>query len=294
MNEPQFHITEARELLDRVAQHDGVAAFSEAFLKGLDGSHEHFAVREADALIALAGLASDGSAEVAVDPAYRRHRHATTLITHILSHRSDAGFWAHGNLPAARALAESLGLEPTRELLVMAVEGEELAAIGAPGSTAKALTEQEGIRESSYAGEPADEQWLQVNNEAFHWHPEQGGWDMARLHEAMNTEWFDPEGVRFLFDGDALAGFHWTKRHSDTLGEVYVVGVADAYRGRGLGDPLMRTGVEHLVAGGTQKVILYVEADNEPAVERYEQLGFSVVERHVVYKSAKLTHCSPI
>ncbi|KGF24614.1 mycothiol synthase [Corynebacterium tuscaniense] len=294
MNEPQFHVTEARELLSSVAQHDGVEAFSEAFVRGLDGSHEHFTVRDHNTLIALAGLAPDGSAEVAVHPAYRRLGHGTALISQTLTRRPDAGLWAHGNLAAARALAAALGLKPTRELLVMAVEGEALAGIGAPGSTAEALTEQEGIRESSYAEEPAGKQWLQVNNEAFHWHPEQGGWDLARLHEAMNTEWFDPEGVRFLFDGDFLAGFHWTKRHSDTLGEVYVVGVADAYRGRGLGDPLMRAGVEHLVAGGARKVILYVEADNQPAVKRYEQLGFAVVERHVVYKSTKLTHCSPI
>ena len=286
MNEPQFDVSEARDLLRRVAQHDGVEAFSEAFVRGLDGGHEHFAVREGDALIALAGLAPDGSAEVAVDPAYRRLGHATSLITQLLSRRPDAGVWAHGNLPAAKSLAESLGLKVTRELLVMAVEGEALTAIGAPGSTAQALTGQEGMRESSYAeAGDAEKQWLQVNNEAFHWHPEQGGWDIARLHAAMDTEWFDPAGVRFLFDGERLAGFHWTKRHSDSLGEVYVVGIADAYRGRGLGDPLMRAGVEHLVAGGAQKVILYVEADNEPAVKRYKELGFNVAEQHVVYNA---------
>ena len=43
-------------------------------------------------------------------------------------------------------------------------------------------------------------------------------------------------------------------------------------------------GLNHLVAGGSPQVILYVEADNVPAVKRYLQLGFKVDESHVVYK----------
>lgn len=286
----------ARTLLARVAEHDGVEAFSEAFMKGLtNGQHEHIAISLDDdpqALAAIAAIAPDGSAELAVHPDYRRRGIGSDLAKQVLARRGDAGLWAHGNLPAAQALAASLDLRPTRELLVMSIEGEALRAIGAPGATADALRGYPGLRENSYADEVGkrgegivDKQWLAVNNEAFDWHPEQGGWDIARLHEGMNTDWFDPHGVRFVWEGERLAGFHWTKRHPGQaeLGEVYVVGVADAYRGRGLGDPLMRAGVEHLVAGGAEKVILYVEADNAPAVARYETLGFSVTERHVVY-----------
>ena len=46
----------------------------------------------------------------------------------------------------------------------------------------------------------------------------------------------------------------------------------------------MQMGLAHLVQGGSPQVILYVEADNEPAVKRYTQLGFKVDESHVVYR----------
>ena len=105
-----------------------------------------------------------------------------------------------------------------------------------------------------------------------------------RLHRGMEAEWFDPDGVRLLYDGATLAGFHWTKRHPDGTGEVYVVGLASRYRGEGMGGPLMRVGLEYLIGVGSPQVILYVESDNEAAVKRYRQLGFEIREQHVVYK----------
>ena len=103
----------------------------------------------------------------------------------------------------------------------------------------------------------------------------------------MDTDWFDPEGLWFLYDErgaePALAGFHWTKRHPGATGEVYVVGLSSSYWGEGMGGPLMAIGLEHLVKDGSSQVILYVEADNRPAVKRYNEIGFTVAESHVVY-----------
>ena len=145
-----------------------------------------------------------------------------------------------------------------------------------------------------------EEQWLGVNNDAFSWHPEQGGWDAERLRRGMETDWFDPEGVLLFWSGSdvsgdggpapELAGFHWTKWHGDDgagrkIGEVYVVGLADGFRGRGLGGPLISSGLHHLADRGADEVILYVEADNTAAVAAYERLGFGVRERHVAYGS---------
>ena len=63
-------------------------------------------------------------------------------------------------------------------------------------------------------------------------------------------------------DDDRLLGFHWTKRHSATLGEVYVVGIDPDAQGRGLGQTLVDRGLRHLARRGLDDVLLYVEADN--------------------------------
>lgn len=289
-----------RAMLDRAHDADGVEAFSEGFTKelGRASDHIHWALLSDGAPHALAACAPDGSAELVVDPPARRNGHGVTLAEAVLRERPDAGLWAHGNLPAAQALARRLSLEPTRELLVMAVDGEALRAIGSEGATAAALGD--GFTDLSYTDsverwgrEAVERAWLDVNNDAFSWHPEQGGWTMDALYDGMDTPWFDPDGVRLLWaggDGSSsdlppLAGFHWTKRHSPEVGEVYVVGLSSDFRGQGLGDPLMRAGLEHLVAGGARRVILYVESDNAPAVRRYEDMGFVVAERHVVYSA---------
>ena len=279
-------------ILHAATDADGVAPFSEAFEQALSDAtlnHSLLTIPSTDVPGGLAGLASiapDGSAELVVHPEVRRRGIGAELARRVLEQRPDAGLWAHGNLPGARALAESLGLEPTRELLVMACEGDDLR-------DAAQLTLPDGyqartLASANTAGEQdaVEREWLRVNNEAFSWHPEQGGWDLERLHRAMRVEWFDPEGVWFLSCGDELAGFSWTKVHPDGTGEVYVVGLANDYRGRGLGAPLMQLALSHLVGEGKDRVILYVEADNAPAVARYEGLGFAVAERHVVYGGA--------
>ncbi len=284
-------MTDHSALISQATAADGVAPFSEAFEQALVDAtlhHTHLTTENPDApgeVVGLAGIAPDGSAELVIHPDFRRRGLGTELARRVLDERPDAGLWAHGNLPAAQALAASLGLESTRELLVMSLSGELLSGTE--------LELPEGMREltleqasDEFGREAVERDWLRVNNEAFSWHPEQGGWDTARLHRAMDTEWFDPAGVLFLYGGEKaeeLAGFMWTKVHPSGEGEIYVVGLASAFRGEGLGGALVQMGLVHMRRVGVPKVILYVEADNAPAVRRYEQLGFEVAERHVVY-----------
>ena len=130
-----------------------------------------------------------------------------------------------------------------------------------------------------------EEALLAVNAAAFSHHPEQGGMTLAELAQREEEPWFDPDGL-FLAESDGrLIGFHWTKVHPRSpggrppFGEVYVVGVSPDAQGMGLGKSLTLTGLHHLSDRGLDEVILYVEADNAPAVAVYSGLGFTHAAR---------------
>ena len=141
-----------------------------------------------------------------------------------------------------------------------------------------------GVTVRSYRDSDADDV-VAVNAAAFAHHPEQGAMDRANLERRMAEPWFDPAGLLVAEDSTGMLGFHWTKQHDAGLGEVYVVGVAPAAQGRGLGKVLTLAGLHHLTGLGVAEVLLYVEADNAPAVAVYSRLGFehADADTHVQY-----------
>jgi mycothiol synthase len=121
--------------------------------------------------------------------------------------------------------------------------------------------------------------WLTVNNRAFNWHPEQGGWDEATLKAREAEDWFDPEGFLLHEEGGRLAGFCWTKIHADhdpPLGEIYVVAVDPDWQGTGLGRKLTLAGLAYLAHQGLKVGMLYVDATNRSALKLYVDLGFTI------------------
>lgn len=127
-----------------------------------------------------------------------------------------------------------------------------------------------------------------VNNRAFHWHPEQGGLTADDVRRTMAEPWFDADGFRLLHDGDELIGFCWTKVHDDVeppLGEIYVIAIDPSRHGQGLGKPMTLAGLEWLAAAGLTTGMLYVESDNDPANATYASIGFS---RHLTDRAYEL------
>ena len=278
-----------RRLVEAAHAADAVAPLGEQVLRELPRQRtRHLVVGDpgdANSVIGYLNLTpADGSAdavaELVVDPRARRRGIGTELIRAAAD--SSAGrvrFWAHGTQPPARATAQALGLRPVRELVRMRRSLRDLPDAPVPP----------GISIRRYAG-PADHaDVLRVNNAAFSWHPEQGGWSEADLRERIGETWFDPRGLFLAVDdvtGDLL-GFHWTKVHAGGVGEVYVLGVDPAAHGRGLGTALTLTGLAHLAEclsdSENPAVMLYVEADNLPALATYRRLGFSEAATDTAY-----------
>ncbi|WP_067504798.1 mycothiol synthase, partial [Nocardia puris] len=193
-----------------------------------------------------------------------------------------ARVWAHGDRPAAKAVAARLGLVTARELWQMR---RSLATPELPE-----LTVPDGVRLRTYAGPDDDAELLRVNGAAFAWHPEQGAWTERDIAVRRAEPWFDPAGLFIATAADerTVLGFHWTKVHLDErppVGEVYVVGIDPATQGRGLGRLLTLAGLRHLRDRGLGEVLLYTEADNAAAVHTYTRLGFAVAHVDVAYSA---------
>jgi mycothiol synthase len=224
------------------------------------------------------GRARSWALDLAIDP---HHRYDASAIGPELLHaaldliRDEGGghvhLWVHQPTRTHDDVARSVGLSRGRDLLQLRVPLP--LDVPVPPLALRPFV----------VGEDEDA-WLGVNNRAFEWHPEQGGWTRDDLVAREREPWFDAAGFLLHEVDGTLAGFCWTKvhpggddGHDPPLGEIYVIAVDPVFHGRGLGRALVVNGLHHLAtARGLSWGMLYVDAANEPAVKLYEHLGFEL------------------
>lgn len=263
------------DLADRANDVDGVAPFNEASVVALrDKARARVIVHQTErdgTVVAAAYAVGDAPVEIAVDPDRRRAGIGRRILDELVAD-GERHFWAHGDLPAAQALAASAGLTAERTLLVL-----RLTFDGAPAPERV----PDGVTLRTYRPDDA-EALIDVNARAFAHHPEQGAMDRADVDRRMASDWFDPSGLFVAEKDGRVIGFHWTKVEDD-LGEVYVVGIDPDAQGGGLGTALTARGLRHLFELGLPVVDLYVEGDNGPALKVYRNLGFVEHAKDVLY-----------
>jgi len=278
-------------ILSDAARADGQQAVSEQGRLQLRGGPRegvrHFLLTVGGELVGYGQLEDTDpveapAAELVVHPAHRGHGHGRALGSAMLAASGKRlRVWAHGGHSAARHLSQVLGLTLFRELRQMRrplAEGPSLPEPVLP----------QGVRIRTFVPGEDDAAWLAVNAAAFAHHPEQGSLTQRDLDDRKAQPWFDPSGFFLAVrEGDGeVVGFHWTKVHAEEqLGEVYVVGVAPGHQGGGLGKALTAVGLRHLAACGLPTAMLYVDADNKPAVTVYERLGFVTHETDLMYRT---------
>ncbi|MDT7618458.1 MAG: mycothiol synthase [Pseudonocardiales bacterium] len=299
----EHQVAEVQALMSAATDVDGTAPLSEHVLMHLrhggDTEALHLLGRDdAGVLVSFAHLdATDpvagGAGEMVVHPDARRHGLGDRMVQALLDRMAAAGsptggrlrLWAHGGHPGAAALAAHHGFTRTRVLWQM--RRSLLAPLAAPHFP-------DGVRLRTFVIDEDEPEFLRVNNAAFDWHPEQGGWDLGQMKLREAEPWFDPAGFLLAVDAeDRLLGFHWTKVHGgggsgpehshEPIGEVYVLGVDPSARGMHLGTALTLAGLRHLRDLGLSQVMLYVEADNDAAVRVYRDLQFTHWDTDVSY-----------
>jgi mycothiol synthase len=295
-------VEQVQALVNRATVADGVRPVSENvslhLRHGGDQEVRHVLVRVGDRLAAFGHLdvtdqVEGPSAELVVDPPMRRQGIGSVLVEHLLAAADGRlRLWAHGEHPAAAVMAQSLGFRRVRALWQMR---RSLAAPLPPPRW------PDGVAVRPFEVGRDEDAWVDLNARAFADHPEQGKWTRTDLARRMSEPWFSPAGF-FLAERDRrLIGFHWTKVHGghehpgrnqpdrphghEPIGEVYVVGVDPAEHGQGLGRALTLVGLAHLRALGLPEVLLYVDADNAPAIRLYTDLGFTHWDTDVMFRA---------
>lgn len=272
-------VHEVDHLIERVRAADGHQPIDEhRWVDAAHGGRADFAglvLREHghDHLVAYAQVMKGSKSwaiDLAIDPHHRYD--ALSIAPRLLGEAVDViaaeggghvHYWVYEPTAAHTQIAAAIGLEPGRDLWQMRVD--------------LPLSETTDIETRPFEVGRDEQAWLDVNNSAFAWHPEQSGWTIDDLRSRENEPWFDPSGF-FLHERDGrLAAFCWTKVHDDDppLGEIYVIAVHPDFHGLGLGKAMCIAGLAHL-SQSVRTGMLYVDSDNEAAVGMYRRLGFGV------------------
>ena len=199
--------------------------------------------------------------------------------------------WAHGDHPAARALAASLGFSEVRRL----EQWRRSLRVPLPDAPLPA-----GVRLRTFRPGADDEAWLAAERRGLRGPPRAGRLDAGGPARADGRGLVRPAGLPAgrdrgrrarrlpLDEGARRRGRTRTStRHGhEAIGEVYVVGVTPTQQGRGLGRALTVAGLRHLRGRGLDQAMLYVEADNGAARAVYRGLGFTRWDTDVMFLRA--------
>ena len=284
-------------LIKAAQEFDNTPAIAEHVLlhlrHGGDKADSHLVLQKDNQVIAYAHLdktdqVAGPSVELVIHPEHRRSGIGTELLKSAIEICGQKmRLWSHGDLPAARELAQSNNFIKVRTVIQMSKDLTEVSPIN---------TDYQ-IR--SFLPDLDNQAWLTLNNKAFANHPEQGNWSEADLSIRVNEDWFDEKGFFVAQDKENLIGFCWTKIHGghshthqtdsdhhdhDPIGEIYVMAVSKEYEGRSIGKALTITGLNYLKYQGLSSAMLYVDEENKKAVNLYKSLGFVESGKDVLYK----------
>lgn len=179
----------------------------------------------------------------------------------------------YANDPCSPNLYAAHGYEPARRLWFMTLDLGE----GVPDEGSSPVALRAFVRADDDRIVHAAEQ------EAFEGHPRG-----PETFEAWTERHFGPEfeaGLWHVAEEDGEIAGYLISRRDPAGGYVHMVGVRPPWRGRGIGEALLRRAVSELARRGEQRVSLTVDSvDPVGATRLYERVGFRILTETVVYE----------
>jgi mycothiol synthase len=262
---------EIRELAASIQQSVGQPPLSDQALTQLSSDAvRHVLVTDDDGRLVGYGLLSGTSLELAGDAAA-----VDALLSAFEPIDDTVAVWSHGKRSPLAPVMLERGYQVARRLHQLRRGLRDLPSEEPLPDGVLIRPFVPGVDEAA---------WLAVNAAAFAALPDQAGQTMSDIKAREREEWFDPAGFLLAQRGTELLGFHWTKLHTPTLGEVYVLGVSPAAQGMRLGSILLQRGLAHLASRGCTEVLLYVDDANTAALRLYERAGFTRYDEDVLWR----------
>ncbi|MBU0494828.1 MAG: GNAT family N-acetyltransferase [Chloroflexi bacterium] len=230
--------------------------------------------------------------EGVVLPAYRRRGIGAELLRRAYqragelrgTHPAHFDIHARQNMPGINELCASFGMQPMRYFFWMV--HPDLSTIAEP-TFPPGFRLVDGTAFHDLAARTA------AFNEAFarHWE-----FTAARVEDAeymARQPTYQPaNSLTVLDEVGAVAGFCTVDTTPDAVlnlggdtGQVSILGVRPAYRGRGLGQALLLSAMHNIRFAGPSRAALGVDGDNVTGAKHlYESVGFREANRSIVYR----------
>ncbi|MCL2783971.1 MAG: mycothiol synthase [Propionibacteriaceae bacterium] len=261
-------------LAHKAERTDGVFPLNEQAVLALSQQENedqyHLIIRRSGNLTAYAWW-KDASAQIVVDPAYRRQGLGSILLDCVTQIDPDTELWSFGDCDAARGFCAKHRYEQVRALLILEAH--------APFPIKAASTQ---FTITTFRDDDLDD-LVALHSKAFSHHPEQASWTKDDFRRRFDSDWFDPHGLFIAWHSQTMVGFLWTKQLNDT-GEIYILGVDPAREGAGLGRQLLEHSLKYFQQRGINSVRLWVDQAETRAQILYQSSGFSLVRKDLRYR----------
>jgi mycothiol synthase len=275
-----------REVLSASLARDGIPGFTAA---DITRQLERMVPDPEGTLVAIedgriVGVCTPRMDDLTVHPDARRRGHGRRLAMaarDMARRRGDDRLDLHVpmHLPASVAFAQALGMRYRSSLWQFELSPAAAAAVPAPVFPDDIVVRiwDDDIDTDFVA-------WTAFMTAAFEGHPTSMTWTPAVVEHVHAGPSFDASGICIVAERDDPTRFvAFTRVETETeesgglLGEVGLIGVLPAWRGRGLGRALLRWGIAELRSRGVGRIVLAVEAANDRATALYRSHGFEPI-----------------